>query len=380
MASDSAPVTPPDRVLVVSPAAYFSGGGFISTVENFRYASRFAYDFVVGSEQVRSHLLAIDPDRHVRIDTLHENHGLIGYGTAFLRALLRYRPYRLIYFIDYSGYKPAELLAARVLGIPVILHVRTVRDPSFWDGLARGAERVIANSFFTRNALGSSPSEGQVEVVYNAVDGDLFDRTAPLSEPAFTSGRITIGYVGKVRERKGVHPFVEAALGLLARRDDVTFVVIGDDQGDEDGCLDALKEMTPEPLIDQRLFFTGYRHDVAAVMRSLDVLVVPSLIEEAFGRTCIEGMAAGVPVIATHRGGIPEVVVDGECGLLVPAGDVDALSDAIVHLCDDALLRRRMGAAGRARVRECFDIDRLTGQIEDVLADVMEGPSTTAGH
>ena len=105
-------------------------------------------------------------------------------------------------------------------------------------------------------------------------------------------------------------------------------------------------------------------HDeLPAFYRRADVLVVPSL-SEAFGKPAVEAMASGLPVVATRVGGIPEVVADGETGLLVPPNDPVALAEAMGRLAADPALRARLGAAGRARAEERFSYDRIAREVE----------------
>jgi glycosyltransferase involved in cell wall biosynthesis len=112
------------------------------------------------------------------------------------------------------------------------------------------------------------------------------------------------------------------------------------------------------------IFCPGYRDDAADLVAGADLCVVPSVWEEAFGLAVLEPMARGVPVIASRAGGIPEVVEDGETGLLVPPGDEDAIARAMRRLIENPEERRRMGANGRLRAEQHFalenEIDELT--------------------
>ena len=110
------------------------------------------------------------------------------------------------------------------------------------------------------------------------------------------------------------------------------------------------------------------RHDeLPDFYRGADIVVVPSL-SEAFGMATVEAMACGLPVVATDAGGLPEVVVDGETGLLVRRNDPRGLADALVRLAGDEQLRRRLGAAGRSRVEQLFSYDRIAVEVEELYA------------
>jgi len=99
--------------------------------------------------------------------------------------------------------------------------------------------------------------------------------------------------------------------------------------------------------------------DLASCFAAMDILAFPSIRRESFGRVAAEAQACGVPVVASNDGGIPETIRGGESGLLVPPGDVPAWTNAILQLVNDASLRVRMGAAGRAQACERFAAPRI---------------------
>jgi glycosyltransferase involved in cell wall biosynthesis len=107
-------------------------------------------------------------------------------------------------------------------------------------------------------------------------------------------------------------------------------------------------------------------------MTSLDILVQPST-RETFGRTLLEAMAIGKPVIASRVGGMPEVVADLETGLLVPEEDPQSLAAAIITLLEDPSWARRMGEAGRRRVEQVFSLERRTAAVASICASVADG-------
>jgi glycosyltransferase involved in cell wall biosynthesis len=118
--------------------------------------------------------------------------------------------------------------------------------------------------------------------------------------------------------------------------------------------------------------FAGIRRDVPALMSASDVFVMSSLWE-GLGLVFLEAMATGLPVLSTRVSAIPEVVVDGETGLLVPPSDDAALADAMVRLARDAILRATLGRAGRARVRERFGLERMIDETLAVYREVLGG-------
>jgi glycosyltransferase involved in cell wall biosynthesis len=123
----------------------------------------------------------------------------------------------------------------------------------------------------------------------------------------------------------------------------------------------AIEAMVRDNAIEDRVIFTGYRRDVPACMRAMDVVVHPSLTE-AFCQTVIEALAAGAPLVVTDVAAASEVVTHGQTGMLVPPKDPRAIADAVLQLYRNREATRRMADAGQRSVRERFTIDRMVDQ------------------
>ena len=113
--------------------------------------------------------------------------------------------------------------------------------------------------------------------------------------------------------------------------------------------------------------FLGFQDDVGSLVDRLDVLVHASILEEPFGRVITEGMLGGKPVVATRGGGVPEIVLDGITGFLVPMADVAEMADAICKLLEDPILREKMGREGRKRASEHFTTNQTVPQLESLF-------------
>jgi glycosyltransferase involved in cell wall biosynthesis len=138
-----------------------------------------------------------------------------------------------------------------------------------------------------------------------------------------------------------------------------------------DGSLLAkLKAESRRLGISDSVSFPGWQEDLAQVMAGWDIFALPSL-DEGFGFAALEAMAAGLPVVATNVGGLPELVVDGQTGWLVPARDPAMLADCLRRLIADAEKREAMGAAGRERARKQFSLARMVEQIVAVYDGVL---------
>lgn len=177
-----------------------------------------------------------------------------------------------------------------------------------------------------------------------------------------------IGTVCRLIEpKKGLAVLLQAAARLKEQATAPGFqlLIVGDGP-----AYGSLRARTEQMGLAPWVVFAGLRRDVAGLLSLMDVFVLPSLYE-GFGIAIIEAMAASRPVVATAVGGIPEVVVHGETGLLVPPGDPAALADALHELLAHPERARELGARGRERAHEKFRIEAIVKQHEDLYAELM---------
>ena len=186
----------------------------------------------------------------------------------------------------------------------------------------------------------------KLSVVHSGIDLASF---SPLSieAPALRQslgiprGNHVVGTMGRLTPIKGHRYLIEAAGHIVTSRPDTTFVFAGDGE-----LADELAHMASLSGIERNVCFLGWRSDVTAVLSTFDVFVLPSL-NEGMGRVLVEAMALRKPIVASDVGGIPDLVVDGENGYLVPAGDAKALAAQITKLIDSPGKRETMGTAGK---------------------------------
>jgi glycosyltransferase involved in cell wall biosynthesis len=192
-------------------------------------------------------------------------------------------------------------------------------------------------------AAGTCVSERTV-VIPNAVDVE----SAPRSSPAERERPLILA-VGRLKAPKDFPTLIRALSGL--RPDSFEAVIVG-----EGPDRPRLEEEIEALGLSGRVRLAGERRDVPELLAAADVFVLPSA-SEGLPVSVLEAMAAGLPVIASRVGGVPEQVSDGETGLLVEPGDPSELTAALDRLIADPSLRRRLGAAGRARAEQAFDLD-----------------------
>ncbi|MGH3104853.1 MAG: glycosyltransferase family 4 protein [Gaiellaceae bacterium] len=224
--------------------------------------------------------------------------------------------------------------------------------------LARRAERVIAITEslrrFTVEQVGLPP--GKVTTIHYGLDAP--PRPWAPTELELPEGAI-VSAVARLVPQKGIDVAVQAMAGV-----DATLVVLG--EGPERSRLESLARN-----LGVRLLLPGRVGDVDFVLQRADVLVHPARWE-GFGLALLEAMLAELPVVATRVSSIPEIVTDGETGLLVAPDDPDSLAAALRRLLADPGLRSRLGTAGRARARESFSVERMARRTLAIYGEVVE--------
>ena len=276
--------------------------------------------------------------------------------------------------------------AARLAGIPCVWHVRDRIAPDYLPSsavnLVRLAARllptaIIANSQATlqtlaasrgfRNAVaddGANPdtsSRGHANVVIPSPVLPPRAKPEPFSR---ASAGFRVAMVGRLAPWKGQKIFLQAFAKAFPDGEEVA-VLVGSALFGEDEYERQLRELVCDLGIEERVEFPGFRSEVFEELSNVDALVHASIIPEPFGQVILEGMAAGLPVIAVRAGGPAEILVEGETGLLYPAGDVDALASLLRRLADDVELRSRLGAQAREAVA-MYSPERVAEQITDV--------------
>jgi glycosyltransferase involved in cell wall biosynthesis len=176
-----------------------------------------------------------------------------------------------------------------------------------------------------------------------------------------------IASVGRLSPEKGQATLLRAMPALLGVSPDARVLLCG--EGPEQ---DALRKLASELGISDRVEFLGFVPDVRPVLAAANVFVMPSLTE-GLGVAALEAMAMAKPVVASAVGGLPESIADGESGLLVPAGDPEALSAAVLALLRNPGRARMMGAAGRDRALEHYDRPVVVAQVMKLYQEVAAG-------
>lgn len=263
---------------------------------------------------------------------------------------------QLVHLHSRRGADVLGALAARRAGVPCVLsrRVDNPEHPLWVRWKYRLHDRVIGISEGIVEVLRSEGvPEDKLRVVRSVVDAQAWTQPASretfCAEFALRPERLLVGVVAQLIERKG-HGVLLRALRELPQRERLDVVFFG--QGPR---REALERQVAELELKDVVRFAGFRKDLPRWMGALDLLVHPAYME-GLGVSLLQAAAAGVPIIASRAGGMPEAVRDGLNGLLVPPGDVMALRDALARLVDDAALRARLAAGGPRLIAEEFSM------------------------
>lgn len=226
---------------------------------------------------------------------------------------------------------------------------------SRWKYLGPEVQYLAISEAVRQVLIDSGVSTQRVQTIHSGIDLSRFD-DIPEAPALFPADTRIVGTVGHLAGHKGHRYLLEAVPYLLQAEPRVGVVIVGD------GDLRATLQAQAASLgIAEQVCFTGFRHDVLALMRQFEVFVFPSYLE-GLGTATLDAMALGKPVVATHAGGIPEVVQDGVTGFLVPPRDPAALARATLQLLRDPDLGKAFGEAGRKRVEQGFTAERMAVQ------------------
>lgn len=241
-------------------------------------------------------------------------------------------------------------------------HAAWIKKLDHWS--TKRAKCIVAISDYVRQDLiriGFEPNK--IKIVHNGTDVAEFDRRASTEKrknSAPLGGKFVIGSVGSLTERKGHSFLIDAMPRILERIPNAHLMIVG--EGPVKSELVRMVERLD--LVDQ-VTLAGFRENVALFLSEIDLYVHPS-IHEPFGISILEAMTARKCVVASNVEGVPEIVLDGLTGVLVPPGDSDVLAETIVSLFQQNDQRLEMGEAGRRRVEEHFTIDRVVDEYQAV--------------
>ena len=305
--------------------------------------------------------------------------------TLSLASFMKKNPYHIVHTHNSkAGF--VGRLSAKLAGVPVIVH--TVHGFSFHDkeprwrqGLFRNAERLASHwcdclIFISQPLVDWALKErvADPKKMVKIYSGIELERFTPVPEEEKKRLRkqwglgeqdAVVGIVSKLWEGKGHVLLIEAFREIRRRKRDAKLLVVG-----EGYLLKDLKNLVDQYGLNDAVVFTGFQSEVASILATFDVAVLPSLFE-GMGRVLVEAMAMEKPVVASRVGGIPDLVEHGVNGYLVSPGDTKGLEQAICTILDDPSLARRMGNEGRKRISNQFSAATMVHSIERVYRELL---------
>jgi glycosyltransferase involved in cell wall biosynthesis len=281
---------------------------------------------------------------------------------------------------------PSALWARRRYGldVPVVSHHHHL-DPSLLNPfiekrVVEGSDRVVVGSEFARRQLQTELGArvDHVSVVYYGVDSafEPRPRRPDLLERYGLRGRPVVLFLGGLKARKNLFVLLDAWRQVVSRSPGACLVVVGGG-----ALLEPLRGRVSRLGLGGHVVFTGYVAESEKVdhFNLADVFLFPSAME-GFGLSVAEAMSVGLPVVASDRGSLPELVVEGQGGFLCPPAQADAFAERLLQLLGDAALREKFGGANRERVDRLFRWSRCVDETRKVYEDAIEAWRRRAGR
>jgi glycosyltransferase involved in cell wall biosynthesis len=293
-----------------------------------------------------------------------------------LRSLIRRARIDLVHAHMHHANLYGRLAAFRE-GVPAVISVHNTyvrskihrRILNRW--LARRTSAILAGSEAIRDDIAryDGVPPGKIRVVPYGVDVEQFYGPSSRGEAREKLGlpkeRFIVGTVGRLEEQKGQKYLIEAVGRLRRERKEMTLAIIG--SGREEN---RLREQAMRESVGDAVLFLGTRRDLPELFRAMDVFAFPSLWE-GFPIALLSAMAAGLPVVVTPVGGVPEVVKDGVNGWVVPAGDPAALAGAIWRVHEDPAGASGLGRAAAATIRDGYSHRTTACRIMEIYEEVL---------
>jgi glycosyltransferase involved in cell wall biosynthesis len=226
---------------------------------------------------------------------------------------------------------------------------------------------VCASEAIRKLIVAGGIEDARTVTVHEGIDIQHVDAAPPVDVHAefwLPHQAPVVGNIAALVPHKGQRDFIDAAALVVRDVPDARFLVLGEGE-----LRDALERQIRHLHLEKHVLLTGFRPDALSLLKAFDVFVMSS-VQEGLGTSLLDAMACSKPVVATSVGGIPEVVVDGETGMLVEPKQPRQMASAIVRLLKSGAARREMGEAGRARVLARFTVERMVAQTMDVYERV----------
>jgi len=217
----------------------------------------------------------------------------------------------------------------------------------------------------------------RVRMIPRGVDLSEFKFSPPLAQPKSgpEAGKVTIGVIARITPLKGHLSFIKAVSIMHRDFSGLRVMIVGEAPKSKKRYKEEVETLIRRLGLSGVITMAGARSDIPRILSKLDMVVLPTVTPEAFGRVIVEAQASGVPVVATSVGGIVDIIRDGENGLLVPPGDPRALAEAMTRIARDRDLAAQMVNTARRDVQEMFSLNTMAKDTLKVYGEALKQKS-----
>jgi glycosyltransferase involved in cell wall biosynthesis len=240
-------------------------------------------------------------------------------------------------------------------------------------------KRILAVSKVTKEYLARNGlKDDKIEIIFNGIDSELFeikDVSKDIRRELKIEGKTKlIGCIGRIIPEKGQKSFLLSIPGVIKKYPEAFSLIIGDVFLKEEAYKEELLEIIKKNGLEERIKFMGFRKDIGDVIRSLDLVIFPSVAQEAFPLSVLEAMALGKPVIASNIGGVSEIIEDGITGMLIEPNHPEQITDRILHLLSNQEIYSSIAQKAKEVVTERFSLQKYVAAMEEAFTRALRFP------
>lgn len=256
-------------------------------------------------------------------------------------------------------------LVAKRIGAKHIWHLHEILVQPAWFAkmmgkiVGRSADTVLAVSQAVKDHWQPFMDPSKIHLLYNGIDYEAYLEKHPdvLLDLKIPTESLRIGMIGRINTWKGQGYFLEIAAKLLKQNPKLHFIIAGDAFPGMENLVEEMLQKIGNLGLEKNVSYLGFRNDIAALMQSLDLFVLPSILPDPFPTVILEAMASGKPVAATAHGGACEMLLHGETGILIPWDNAEKAAALIQSMLQNPERLPLMGEKGRERVLEKFSTE-----------------------
>ena len=220
----------------------------------------------------------------------------------------------------------------------------------------------------------NTPGTKKLVNIYEGLDLQRFvslqPKEAMRESLGITACKRVVAAITRITPGKGVQEFIRMAAVVSRRYPKVVFLIVGDEGLPSGTLTQELRDLAHSLDLDEQVIFTGWRDDIPAVMKCVDIFVhCPTTFIEGLARTCLETMAVGIPAVVSENGGMPDAVINGVTGFVVPPGDVADMAESVLALLENESRCREFGERARTRVEQFFDAEQNAHKLQEQILE-----------